>query len=181
MFALGVMCALGAQPACQSAPTATWTPTPAPFPQAKLRLTNQPLDLAVDNANQPWPYGYDYLVLKTTTGQTIDTLSESFVLGAQGQLATKNGEVLFPPITVPTGAEVHVNPTGSVVAHFKDKGTTDRLGQIMTARIVSPFLLQPFGPGRLLANEASGDPQLVIPGTRFASKLIQGYLDDSHP
>lgn len=165
---------------CSGQSGAVIAQSPGPFPRTSLRSTNQPLDLAVDNSGQNWPSGYEFLMLKDSSGATVLTLSESFKANEQGLLVNSLGETLFPPITVPMGAEVAIHPDGRVTAIFRERAETREIGQIYTTRVVSPFSLPSFGPGRLRLSESSPEPPMVVPGTQNASKVLQGYLDSTH-
>ncbi len=79
------------------------------FEQGVLKQTDDPFDMALD--------GDGYFTLATPNGDKIYTRAGEFTRNAQGQMCSKDGNLLLGangPITVPSGATFNVSKDGFV-------------------------------------------------------------------
>ena len=131
--------------------------------QGALQVTGQPFDLAIN--------GDGFFQVRRGDGQVALTRAGSFLLNANRQLVTPNGERLVPPITIPRGidpARVSIGPDGTVAHEGR------RLGQIQLVTVPAPNGLTPAGNNLFVPSAASG-------GLRAANGTLgQGVLESSN-
>jgi flagellar basal-body rod protein FlgG len=129
-----------------------------------IEQTGQPLDLAIS--------GDAYFEVKQADGSTALTRDGSFQLDAKGQLTTLTGQLVQPPITVPSGttaADLKVSANGDVVDGAKT------LGRIALVTVPAPEQLTQAGGNLLLPNAASGAVRAAV-----GSTVEQGALNGSN-
>jgi flagellar basal-body rod protein FlgG len=135
------------------------------FAQGSLQKTDQPFDLAINGD------GY-FQVRRANTGQNALTRNGSFQVDATGQLATAEGDLLVPPITLPRGVDpskVTIASDGTVTAAGR------RLGQIQLVTVPAPTGLAAAGNGYFTVTAASGGVRRATTAT-----LQQGMLESSN-
>ena len=135
------------------------------FAQGSLQKTDQPFDLAINGD------GY-FQVRRANTGQNALTRNGSFQVDATGQLATAEGDLLVPPITLPRGVDpskVTIASDGTVTAAGR------RLGQIQLVTVPAPTGLAAAGNGYYTVTAASGGVRRATTAT-----LQQGMLESSN-
>lgn len=118
-----------------------------------------------------------FRVLRGT--QTAYTRDGSFVRNDVGQLATGDGYLLDPPITIPPNAEnISISQAGTV--SFVVDGTPTEAGQIQLARFPNPEGLQNVGNNLLIESGASGAEVLGTAGEDGLGLLRQGFIEGSN-
>jgi flagellar basal-body rod protein FlgG len=137
--------------------------------QGPLLLTGAPFDLAIA--------GDGFFSVRRADGSLGFTRAGTFQVDGQGRLATPNGDLLDPPITLPAGAtSAQVAADGRVTAQVND--ATVEAGRIELTRFPNAGGLEAVGGNLLVPTAASG------PGTRFfpgrASRLVPGALEGSN-
>ncbi len=132
--------------------------------QGPLQSTNRQLDLALD--------GQGYFAVTDATGRPALTRDGGLRIDPTGRLATEDGNLLEPRVTVPQGTtehEVKIGEDGTVWA----RGA--RVGQIRIVTVPSPSNLEGLGDNLFRTNAASGQPVDAPRSTR----IVQGALEGS--
>ncbi|HME03750.1 MAG TPA: flagellar hook-basal body protein [Solirubrobacteraceae bacterium] len=132
--------------------------------QGTIQETGNPLDLAIE--------GEGYFTVKRADGSTALTRDGAFELDANGQLMTAEGDLVQPPITLPSGVSpsaLTVGPDGTV------RAGTRTLGKLTLVTVASPDHLLAQGAGLYAATASSGSPQPA-----GAGKVHQGALESSN-
>lgn len=132
--------------------------------QGALSETGNPLDLAIQ--------GEGYLQIKRPNGQLALTRGGALQVDANGQLATADGSLLNPPITLPSGItpnDLRIGSDGVVRAGART------LGKIELVSVTSPNHMLADGAGAFTATAASGAPQAAQ-----GASIHQGALEGSN-
>lgn len=141
------------------------------FTQGTLSPTGGQFDLAVT--------GDGFFRVTRPDGTTAYTRSGSFSLNSAGQLVTAAGDIVSPPITVPSGTTSVTIGTDGTVTAVTPTGT-QTVGQIGLTRFVNPSGLERVGDTLFAATPASGAPQDGTPGTTGLGTITQGSLENSN-
>jgi flagellar basal-body rod protein FlgG len=132
--------------------------------EGALRLTGQPLDVAVNGAG--------FLEVRRADGSTGLIRGGSLSIDASGRLVTGLGQLVQPPVTVPRGTrldQISISPNGTVSVAGR------AVGRLALVNVPSPNGLQPSGEGTYTATAASG-----APGAATGATLQQGALEGSN-
>jgi flagellar basal-body rod protein FlgG len=135
------------------------------FEQGALNRTDRKLDVAIQGAG--------FLRVRLADGTQALTRDGNLQIDGRGRLATEDGALVQPPITIPKGVQeddLAIASDGTVSAG------TRRLGQIQLVSVRSPQQLTPVGDNNYVANPTSGNP-VAAPAT---SVLTQGALEASN-
>ena len=111
------------------------------------------------------------------------TRAGNFALNREGNLvlATSDGPLVEPPITLPTDfLSITVTRDGEVQVREQGSNTLTPIGQIELARFVNPEGLRQIGRNLYLANDASGEAVLGNPQTDGMGAINQGQLEMSN-
>jgi flagellar basal-body rod protein FlgG len=133
--------------------------------QGVLQATGQPLDVAIQ--------GNGFLQVTLADGRTALTRNGSLQVDAEGRVATSDGSLLQPPVTVPAGTspnDLAVAPDGTLTA----QGRT--IGSLALVTVAAPHELDAAGDGTYTTNAASG--AAVAAGAD--TTLSQGFLEASN-
>jgi flagellar basal-body rod protein FlgG len=132
--------------------------------QGAIQSTGNPLDLAIE--------GNGYFTVKTSDGKLALTRDGALEVNSNGQLATAEGALLDPPITLPKGTspnDVAIGPDGTVRVGAKT------VGKLALVTVPSPDRLLAAGSNLLLPSAASGSPRPTE-----GAALQQGALEGSN-
>ncbi len=132
--------------------------------QGSIQSTGNPLDLAIE--------GPGYFTVKRSDGTVALTRDGSLQVNPKGQLTTAEGDLLDPPITLPSGSspsEVAIASDGTVSVGTK---TIGKLGLVTVA---SPDHLLAAGGNLFSASTSSGAPRPTDGAT-----IQQGALEGSN-
>jgi flagellar basal-body rod protein FlgG len=132
--------------------------------EGALRLTGQPLDVAVN--------GEGFLEVRRADGSTGLIRGGSLSVDASGRLVTGLGQIVQPPVTVPRGTQpeqISIAPNGTVAVAGRP------VGRLALVTVPSPNGLQPSGEGTFTVTAASGATQAARGAT-----LQQGALEGSN-
>jgi flagellar basal-body rod protein FlgG len=141
--------------------------------QGNMINTQNALDIAIA--------GEGMFQIQMPDGTLAYSRDGSFKLSNAGQLVTASGNPLAPPIVIPGNASsITIGEDGTVSVELFAGGGAQQLGQIQIARFVNPAGLQPLGNNLYKQTVASGEPQLLNPGTQAAGTLRQGMLEASN-
>lgn len=131
-----------------------------------VALTGQPLDLAIE--------GDGYFAVRTGTGRLAFTRDGSFQIDAAGRIATPDGALLDPPITVPPDARsIAVGVDGAVRATGADGRPVD-VGRIRPVRFANPEGLSSIGGNLQVPTPNSGA------GMRVEQSMRAGMIELSN-
>lgn len=139
--------------------------------QGSLRLTEKPLDLAIE--------GEGYFMLILPDGRTAYTRDGEFTLDANRQIVNANGMRLAWNGQIPQDAsQINVFPDGTVMVW---QGTQwVRAGQIQLARFANPNGLLSYGSNLWLENDVSGAAQVGTATTQGYGVIRSGALEQSN-
>jgi flagellar basal-body rod protein FlgG len=143
------------------------------FTVGSLQVTEQPLDVAINNRG--------FLQIQLPTGETAYTRNGQLHLNANGEIVNANGFLLEPTITIPENTNnITISQDGTVSASILGVVQPQELGQITLTDFVNPAGLQSLGGNLFVATAASGDPQSGTAGENGLGSLIQGSLENSN-
>ncbi|HEX7292511.1 MAG TPA: flagellar hook-basal body protein [Conexibacter sp.] len=134
--------------------------------QGALLTTGQPLDVAIQ--------GPGFLQVRRPDGSLALTRDGSLRLDATGRLTTKDGLLVQPQITVPSGTtpdRLSIAADGTVRV-----GDGRALGRVELVTVTAPDGLQPLGGNLFAATDDSGQPTAAGADTT----LRQGLLEASN-
>ena len=141
--------------------------------QGALKHTNHPLDLAIK--------GSGYFQVELPDGTTVYTRDGSFKKNSEGKIATEDGYVLAPEITIPENAEsISINNNGEVQIQVTGQAESQTIGQITLATFINESGLQALGGNLFQVTSSSGDPIINNPSTDGAGEIKQWYLESSN-
>jgi flagellar basal-body rod protein FlgG len=135
------------------------------FEQGALERTDRHLDVAVQ--------GEGFLKIRLANGTQALTRDGNLQLDGRRRLATEDGALVQPTITVPAGItedELSIASDGTVSANNR------RIGRIEVVTVRSPQQLTPLGGNAYVPSGASGNP-IAAPA---ATRLTQGALEASN-
>lgn len=142
--------------------------------QGELKLTENPLDLALDGP------GF-FQVELPGGGQTGYTRAGNFSISAEGQLVTSQGYSVTPPIQVPDGTSaITVAPDGTVSASVAGQAAAVQVGQLQIASFVNPAGLRAIGDNFLVETAASGAADAGPAAQQGRGNIRQGFLEASN-
>lgn len=143
------------------------------FQQGTIRVTNNPLDVAIE--------GNGFLVVQQADGTPAYTRAGALQTDAEGRIVTPEGFPLDPPINIPEGAiSVSISANGTVSAMMAGETNPSEVGQLQVATFVNPAGLQSIGHNLLIPSQASGEAQVGEPGSDGRGALLQGAVEQSN-
>ena len=143
------------------------------FTGGGLQVTEQPLDMAINNR------GFFQILLPS--GETGYTRNGEFHLSSTGEIVNSSGYLLQPNITIPQDASsITVSRDGIISANLLGQAAPQQLGEIQVSDFVNPAGLQSLGGNIFVATAASGDAQTGTPGLNGLGEIIQGSLENSN-
>ena len=141
--------------------------------QGALTQTGNTFDLALN--------GLGWFQISGANGETLYTRAGSFSTNANGQLATADGYLLNPTITIPNNAvNVTISQSGVVSATIPGQTNAQQLGQLTISMFANDPGLQPLGGNLFSQTAASGTPVNGVPGDPGFATISQGYLESSN-
>jgi flagellar basal-body rod protein FlgG len=143
------------------------------FIQGTLATTSNQLDVAIE--------GNGFFTVQQPDGTLVYTRAGALQTDGQGRLVTPEGMPLDPPITIPQNATaVSISSTGAVTAQVSGQQTPTEVGQISLANFVNPAGLTSNGHNLFTPTQASGQPQVGLPGEEGRGTLLQGSTEQSN-
>lgn len=138
-----------------------------------LQQTGNPLDIAIE--------GDGFLQVQQPDGTTAYTRDGSIKLTAEGRLATADGFILTPEITIPEDAtSIAIGFDGMVSVVQPGSNDATEVGQIELARFINPAGLSAIGHNLFQETPASGTPITGVPSESGMGRINQGYLEMSN-
>ena len=140
--------------------------------QGVVQRTERELDLAVQ--------GDGFFVVRLPTGALGFTRNGSIQRAANGLLVTQDGYPLDPPLSIPAGAErIRIEPDGTVLTQAGGGVAWTEVGRIQLASFANVEGLAHWAHGIFVETEASGPPQLGMPGAEGRGTVLAGALEGS--
>jgi flagellar basal-body rod protein FlgG len=144
------------------------------FTQGDFSQTDNPLDMVIQ--------GNGFFQIRRTSGDLAYTKAGNFHLNNTGQVVDPNGNLLDPPITIPTNAlSTTIAADGTVSFTLPGQTSAQQAGQIQLANFPNPSGLNSIGNSLFQQTDASGDPVIGAPGSQDGmGTLLQGYVEQSN-
>lgn len=140
------------------------------FTLGEVRMTRNPLDLAID--------GRGLLELVDAQGAQFYTRAGQLRLDSEGFLATPGGLRLAQGIQVPPDVvELTIGSDGEVRALFAGETEKTVLGVIELVDFPAPDALLPVGDNLYARSEGAGEPIQARAGEAGTGRLRQGFLE----
>lgn len=143
------------------------------FTEGSVLQTNNPLDVAIN--------GRGFFQVALPDGSNAFTRDGEFQIDSGGQLVTSSGNIVQPPITIPTGSQsITIGRDGTVSVLPAGASTPTTVGTIQITDFINPAGLQPMGDNLFKETASSGTPQAGNPGSTGLGVLNQGSLEASN-
>ena len=140
------------------------------FSDGELKMTRNPLDIAITGAG--------FFELEGSDGTLLYTRDGQFRLDADGYLVTAQGLRMANGFQVPTDAtDLQVASNGDVTAHVAGESERSLLGTLQLVSFAAPDALVPLGDNRYAPSEAAGAPNYGQAGETGFGTLQQGYVE----
>ncbi|GLK50169.1 flagellar basal-body rod protein FlgG [Brevundimonas intermedia] len=141
------------------------------FAQGDLRVTGQPLDVAVD--------GEGFIEVLGADGRSLLWRGGTLSVGADGLLATADGLPLHAMIRIPEGADrLTIASDGAVAAVLAGDTTPTELGRIDLQKVDDPSELTPLGGGLY---RTTGEARAAFAtGEEGLGVLVQGAIEGAN-
>ena len=141
--------------------------------QGGLVETQNQLNVAID--------GRGFFEVEMPDGSAAYTRDGTFQLSAEGEVVTMQGYRVQPGLVVPEDTvSVEINERGMVMAYRADEPEGEELGQLTLNTFVNAAGMRATGNNLLLETEASGEPQVAVPGDPGVGLIRQGYVEASN-
>lgn len=143
------------------------------FTQGNLQVTEQPLDVAINNRG--------FFQIEMPSGETAYTRNGQFHLNQEGVIVNSNGLPLQPQITIPSGSDrLTISDDGEVSAFVPGNPAPQQLGNIELADFINPAGLEAIGGNLFMQSASSGDPVTGTPGLDGLGAIKQGMLEGAN-
>ena len=144
------------------------------FTQGNLAQTNNPLDMAIQ--------GKGFFQILQPSGTLAYSRAGSFQLDRNGNVVDMNGNPLEPQITIPATAQsVTIAQDGTISYTLPGQTAAQKAGQVQLANFQNPAGLNSIGNSYFTPTDASGDPQVGVPGGADGmGTVMQGYTEQSN-
>ncbi len=146
------------------------------FRQGAFKLTDQPLNVAIEGAG--------FFKVLDPTGEIVYTRSGNFSLNMNGQVvlgSANTGRLLEPPIVIPQDAEaIVISPEGRVSVRQPGNPTLSQVGSIELVNFVNPEGLLKQGENLYAETDSSGTAITGVPGQQGIGVLRQNALEASN-
>src|SRR5207237_868656 len=147
--------------------------TPRLMSQGTLSPTGNDLDVAVR--------GEGFFKIQVPDGTYAYTRDGSFMMDAQGRVATAQGNPVQPTITIPqNSSQITINTQGQLTVTLPGSTTPTLVGQIGLTRFINKAGLNPIGDNLFTDTPASGTPQDGIANTDGFGDMQQSNLEQAN-
>lgn len=141
--------------------------------QGNLEQTQNTLDVAIN--------GKGFFRIQMPDGQEAYTRGGSFQLDQNGAIVNADGFLVQPNIVVPQEAtDITINAEGEVQVSLDGQVQPQVVGQLDLATFPNDAGLEAMGGNLFLETQASGPPNIAVPGTDGFGTLEQGFLEKSN-
>lgn len=136
--------------------------------------TDNTLDLAIQGN------GYFQIELPGDRGMAY-TRDGSFQLSPDGDLVTHDGYTVQPGINIPENViGITINGSGEVWVKVDGQTELVNVGQLEIANFPNEAGLEAIGDNLFVETDASGDPNVDVPGALGFGTTLQGFLENSN-
>lgn len=143
------------------------------FIQGNYQHTENELDVAIE--------GSGFFQIMQPNGEIAYSRSGAFKLNSNGEIATSDGYLLEPAITVPSNTvSVSIGMDGTVSALTAGQVTPNQIGTIELAQFPNPAGLSSIGRNLYLNTAASGNVTTGTAGKDGRGTISQGNLEMSN-
>ncbi|MFQ3548480.1 MAG: flagellar basal-body rod protein FlgG [Armatimonadota bacterium] len=143
------------------------------FTQGNFQPTDNPLDMVIS--------GDGFFEVLMSNGDLAYTRDGSFKKDSDGRIVNSDGYVLQPDITIPPNAtDIFIGEDGTVSAKIAGQQEAENIGQITIAKFVNPAGLQSIGGNLFRPTAASGDANVLAPGTDGSGTIKSRMLEMSN-
>jgi len=144
--------------------------TSALFEQGEMRLTGNPMDVAIDGAG--------FYEFEAADGSLVYSRNGQFRIDEEGLLRNYQGLRLSASLQVPHEAtDVRISATGEVSVKLPDQTERSVLGQLELTTFAAPDALRAIGDNLFAATEQAGAPQYGHAGEASVGELRQGQME----
>lgn len=143
------------------------------FEPGELRMTRNPLDLAIDGAG--------FFELQTDDGSMVYTRDGQFRVDAEGYVTSVQGLRLSQGLQIPLDAtDIRISANGEIHARVAGESEATLIDTIELASFPAADALQSIGGNNFVATDASGIAGYGRPGEVGVGKLQQGYVETAN-
>lgn len=143
------------------------------FDPGEYRKTTAALDLAIR--------GNGFIEVANPDGSVAWWRGGSMMVGSDGQLVTRGGQVLRPGITIPENAQsLTITSDGHVQVMLPGQSQPVDAGQLQMARFANPEMLESQGDNLWRSTEASGPAIPGRAGEDGMGLVAQGHVEASN-
>ncbi len=143
------------------------------FTQGTLEQTGNPLDLAIE--------GDGFFEVLTPGQEQRYTRAGAFRMDASGRLATPDGYLLNPPVSIPQGTQnLSVGADGSISGVLPGQTAQTQITQIQLTIFPNPAGLSSEGANLFRETDASGAGTPGTPGAQGYGTTRGGFLENSN-
>jgi len=143
------------------------------FTQGALEATENPLDVAIEGAG--------FFQVQSPQGDQLFSRAGNFKVNGEGELVTADGMQLVPSIVIPQDATgVSIERDGIVSVTLPGDTQPVEVGRLELATFTNPAGMKSLGRNLFAQTQASGQPQLAVPGEQGTGELSQGFLEGSN-
>lgn len=140
------------------------------FSTGDLRMTRNPLDLAID--------GVGFFELEAIDGTPVYTRDGQFRLDTEGYLVSTNGLRLMRGFALPHDAsDLRIAANGEVTALLAGSSERTVVGMIELASFTAADALESIGNNQFRATDSAGVPVYGAPGEAGLGSLQQGHVE----
>jgi flagellar basal-body rod protein FlgG len=141
--------------------------------QGSLTSTGNTYDMAIE--------GKGYFQVTMPSGETSYTRAGNFAIDDQGRLATVDGYLIEPAISIPANTtDVSVSKTGLVQVTQSGVTGPTTVGQLQIATFANEAGLEAIGDNYFLESGSSGAPVVSSPGDTGFGQVLQRYIEASN-
>lgn len=147
--------------------------TPRNFAQGSVKVTNNPLDIAIK--------GDGFLQFQVADGSLAYGRAGSLHRDSEGLIVDAQGHLLYPQLTLPpetTG--IVISQEGIVYVQVNNEVDQQEIGQITMAMFSNPAGLESIGDNLYVETPSSGAPIVGVPGDQSIGLLEQYALESSN-
>ena len=145
------------------------------FTDGSMLQTDNQMDLAIQ--------GRGFLKIQLPNGNDYAyTRDGALQMNEQGQLVTRNGYIVQPPINIPTTdvQRIEVTEDGLVNVYQNGNSTPQQVGQLELTDFINPDGLEPIGQNLYQITTSSGPGTQGTPTLDGYGKIKQGTLEGSN-
>ncbi len=142
------------------------------FSQGPLQRTDRDLDVAIN--------GKGFIEVTGPDGQPTYTRDGALKVDNNGTIVNADGFAIAGLGQVPSNARgINFGQTGQV-SYVDETGSESVIGQLQMAMFLNPSGLSAMGGNLYSTTDASGDAQLLQPGTQGAGTIQQHFIEMSN-